>query len=258
MCQSHPSSDPARALETDAALGDLVPIYRAAAASDDGRRCMVAPHPEVRQQIDAALERASEAASVLPAHNVALYPPRKLGLNDGVIIPGTEFPLGTPPSRVQSAAADRAPLRGAVRVIVVLVEFPDRQIQATPERFEELFFSEGTMVTGSVRDYYREVTRGLVDIQGEVVGPFELPETLATYADDDSGMQLELPNARTMARHAAEASNADVDFGPFDKAVAVVHAGEDAAQTVKKGDIWSHKWVLDGGPFQADATRIVR
>jgi immune inhibitor A len=263
MCQSQPSSDIARALETDAALGDLVRIYRAASASDDGQRCMVAPHPDARRRIDEVLERASEAASVFPAHDVALYPPRKLGLNDGVIVPGTEFPIGTSPSRVRMAAADRAPLRGAVRVIVVLVEFPDRKIEATAERFQELFFSEGTMATGSVRDYFREVTRGLVDIQGDVVGPFELPETLATYAGGDSGMQRELPNARTMARHAAEASNADVDFGPFDNdgnglvdAFVVVHAGQDAAETLAKGDIWSHKWLLDGGPFQADAARI--
>jgi immune inhibitor A len=224
---------------------------------------MVAPHPEARQRIEEALRRASEAADAVPAHEVALYPPKKLGLDDGVIIPGTEFPLGTPPARVRAAAAERPPLRAAVRVIVVLVEFPDRKMQATPERFQELFFSEGTMETGSVRDYYREVTRGLIDIQGEVVGPFELPEDLATYADGDSGMQPALPNARTMARHAAEASNPTVDFGPFDNdgngfvdAFVVVHAGRDAAETLAKGDIWSHKWVLDTDAFQADATKI--
>jgi immune inhibitor A len=76
-------------------------------------------------------------------------------------------------------------------------------------------------------------------------------------------MQQALPNARAMARHAAEASNAEVDFGPFDNdgngfvdAFVVVHAGRDGAETNDKGDIWSHKWVLDGGSFQADATQI--
>jgi immune inhibitor A len=223
---------------------------------------MVAPHPDLRERISAALERAS-AAVELPGHRVALQPPRRLGLNDGVIIPGTEFPLGTPPSRVRSAAADRGPLRGALRVIVVLVEFPDKKIEATADRFQELFFSEGTMETGSVRDFYREVTRGQIDIQGEVVGPFELPEPLATYAKGDSGMQPDLPNARTMARNAAEAANPEVDFGPFDNdgngfvdAFVVVHAGADAAATGKPSDIWSHKWVLDTGPFKADKTKI--
>ena len=126
-----------------------------------------------------------------------------------------------------------------------------------------MFFSEGTSATGSVRDYYREVTSGLVDIQGEVVGPYELPETLAAYAGGEAGMQKQLPNAQTMARHAAEAADRDVDFGPFDNdgngqvdAFVVVHAGPDAAETAKKTDIWSHKWILEPDEYVADATRI--
>jgi immune inhibitor A len=243
--------------------GDLVAIYTAAAASDDGRRCMVAPAPALREQIGDAFRQATAAGVALPGHSVHLRPPDRLGLNDGLIIPGTQFPLGTPPSRVRREAAERAPLRGPLQVIVVLVEFPDRKIEATQQRFEELFFSEGSLATGSLRDYFREVTNELVDIQGEVVGPYELPETLATYAGGESGMQQQLPNARTMARHAAEAADPDVDFAPFDNdgnghvdAFVVVHAGADGAETGKGTDIWSHKWVLEPKPYVAEATKI--
>ncbi len=214
-------------------------------------------------KVGEALRRASELAATLPGHRVRLRPPDRLGLNDGLIIPGTRFPLGTPPSRIRSRAAERSPLRGAVRVIVVLVEFSDRKMEATVERFRELFFSEGQMETGSVRDYFREVTNGLVDIQGDVVGPYELPEALATYAGSDSGLRDQLPNAQTMAKHAAEASDGDVDFGPYDNdgngyvdAFVVVHAGPDAAETGHGTDIWSHKWVLDTGEHNADATKV--
>lgn len=244
-------------------IDGLATIYAAAAASEDGQRCMVAPAPDIRRQVDEALQRASDAGVALPGHRIRLRPPDKLGLNDGLIIPGTQFPLGTPPSRVSRQAAERAPLRGAVRVIVVLVEFSDRKMEATPERFEELFFSEGQMETGSVRDYFRDVTGGAVDIQGDVVGPYELPETLAAYAGGESGMQPQLPNARTMALGAAEASDGDVDFGPYDNdgnghvdAFVVVHAGPDGAETGAGGDIWSHKWVLEGGEYDADGTKI--
>jgi len=249
--------------QADRAIGDLAAIYNAAAASEDGQRCMVAPAPALRRQVGEALQRVSDAGATLPGHSARLRPPDKLGLNDGLILPGTRFPLGTPPSRVRREAAVRAPLRGAVQVIVVLVEFPDRKMEATGQRFEELFFSEGTMPTGSVRDYFREVTNGLVDIQGSVVGPYELPETLASYAGGESGMQQRLPNARTLAHHAARASDGDVDFGPYDNdgnghvdAFIVVHAGPDGAETGRGTDIWSHKWVLEPEEYAADTAMI--
>ncbi|HXR30836.1 MAG TPA: M6 family metalloprotease domain-containing protein, partial [Solirubrobacterales bacterium] len=185
------------------------------------------------------------------------------GYNDGLIVPGTKFPLGTPPSTIRSAAAERAPLRGVVRVIVVLVDFSDKQMSATPADLEKLFFSQGEMATGSVRDYYKEVTHGLIDIQGEVVGPLRLPQKLTDYANGEAGIGDTLPSARTMARHAAEAADAKVDFGPYDNdgngyvdAFIVVHAGSGAEVTLKKGDIWSHKWVMEGEEYVTDATKV--
>lgn len=265
MCKSRPVVSPnvLGELAADAELGDIAAIYTAAASSDDGERCMVAPAPQLRRQIGDALRAVAEVEGVPPGHRVRLRPPDKLGLNDGLIIPGTRFPLGTPPSRVRSRAAERAPLRGPVRVIIVLVEFSDHKLQASASHFEELFFSEGQMETGSVRDYFREVTNGLVDIQGDVVGPYELPEPLAAYAGGQSGMQEQFPNARTMARHAAEATDPDVDYGPYDNdgngyvdAFIVVHAGRDGAETNNGNDIWSHKWVLEPEEHVADATKI--
>jgi immune inhibitor A len=253
-----------QALEAEPRLRNLARIYRSAMRSDDGQRCMVAPAPRVRQEIDQALDRIKEGGFRLaPGHSLRLGPPNRLGLNDGVIIPGARFPLGTSPSRIRAAAAERAPLRGAVQVIVVLVEFSDRKMETSRERLEELFFSESTLETGSVRDYFRDVTGELIDIQGQVVGPYELPEPLEAYAGGESGMQAGAPNAQTMARHAAEAADKDVDFGPYDNdknglvdAFVVVHAGLDGAATNKGSDIWSHKWVLVPEAYQADAAEI--
>lgn len=244
-------------------LADVETIYRSAAASDDGQRCMVAPSPKLSDRIAKELKAASKSVKSLPMAEVHARRPRAFGLNDGLIIPGTEFPLGTPPSAIRSAAAERAPLRGTVRVIVVLAQFSDKKMSATKAHFEELFFSQGKMATGSVRDYYKEVSNGLVDIQGQVVGPYRLPQKLSAYAHGESGMGSVLPNARTMARDAAKAADAAVNFAPYDNdgngfvdAFIVVHAGSGAEETGKAGDIWSHKWVLDGGPYAADTTQI--
>ncbi|HKP05468.1 MAG TPA: M6 family metalloprotease domain-containing protein [Chthoniobacterales bacterium] len=189
--------------------------------------------------------------------------PQAPGLNDGMIVPPDEYPLGTPLRAIRSGAAERAPLAGVVRVIVVLVNFPDKQMSHSAAHFNDLFFSQGVMPTKSVREYYKDVTHGIIDIQGQVVGPFTMPQTIAAYAHGAAGLGGVLPNARTMARDAVAAADPTVNFAPFDNdgngfvdAFIVVHAGPGGEVTGNPGDIWSHKWVLDGGARTADGTKI--
>jgi immune inhibitor A len=223
-------------------------------------RCLVSPSPELRLQIR---NRLRVASAELPLGRVTLQTQNRPGFNDGLIIPGREFPLGTPLEAVRRAAARRAPLRGEVRVIVILVDFTDAPMTRTADQFRDLFFSTGRLPNGSVREYFSEVSDGLVTLTGQVVGPYRLPRTLATYAGGQSGVENSEPNARTMARDAAVLANPDVDFGPFDNdrngfvdAFIVVHAGPGAEETANGGHIWSHKWVLAGQPFNADGTQI--
>jgi immune inhibitor A len=153
---------------------------------------------------------------------------------------------------VRTEALRRAPLRGTVRVLVVLVEFPDKRMKrTTAARMQELFFSTGALEHGSVREYFTDVSRRKIRIDGEVVGPYTMPRPLSEYAGSENGTQGAQPNARTLANDALTASVDDVDLGPYDNdgngyvdAFIVVHAGRGAEQTGSPGDIWSHKWVL--------------
>lgn len=244
-------------------LRGLERIYRAAKASDDGQRCCVAPHPKLQSEIDKQLEKLRKRAPDMIGPMLKVRAPTRVGFNDGLLVPGDQLPLGAPPSVARNVALDRAPPRGTVRVIVVLVDFSDHPMVATRQHFEELFFSTGVVPTGSVREYFSDVTNGLVTIAGEVVGPYRMPQTLATYAHGEAGTGGALPNARTMARDAAIAADADVDLAPYDNdgdgfvdAYIVVHAGPGAEVTGNNGHIWSHKWVLSGGEYHADGTRI--
>src|SRR3954447_6643090 len=230
----------------------------------DPTRCAVAPHPDLNDRLKDALTEAREAAGDEIGDRLRLrVEPTRLGLNDGTIVPPEEFPAGTPLTVIRSAAADRAPLRGSVRVIVVLVQFSDKPMNASQSHFHDLFFSTGTVPTGSVRDYYSEVTNGLVTIDGDVVGPYTLPQTLATYANGASGLGAGHPNATTMARDAVIAADPNVNFDPYDNdgngfvdAFIVIHAGSGAEVTGSASDIWSHKWTLDGGARSVDHTKI--
>ena len=65
--------------------------------------------------------------------------PKRLGINDGLIYPADKFPQGTPMSRVRSAALTKGPLRGPIRVLVVLVDFKDKPFQMAPAQNKQHF-----------------------------------------------------------------------------------------------------------------------
>ena len=225
--------------------------------------CMVAPSPELREQIKAELNVLRSTSGSLVGNLLRAAPKVPIGMNDGLIRPGHDFPLGTAAMTIQRAAADRAPLRGETRVLVVLVDFEDKPMAETRQHFEKLFFSTGALPDGSVKEYFAEVTNGLVDIVGEVVGPYRLPQTLQAYANSQSGTGTSQPNARTMAKDAAVIANPEIDFSQYDNdgddyvdAFVVVHAGLGAETTGNVNDIWSHKWVLPGGEFNADGAKV--
>ncbi|MFB6577450.1 M6 family metalloprotease domain-containing protein [Streptomyces sp. NPDC056402] len=180
-----------------------------------------------------------------------------VGLDDGAVTlgPSTDKELITRPE---------TPLKGVIRTIVLLVDFPDRPHDPDlgSGHFDEMLFSNDTFPTGSMRDFYRTVSRfdpatdNGIDIQGEVHGWFRLPQTLSFYADENSGTNENFPrNSQGMARDAVRAALAEgVDFTPFDvlgenmvTALFVIHAGRGAEETRKGGDLWSLKWGIPGG-----------
>ena len=225
--------------------------------------CVVAPAPDLKEKLVDQFERLRGRASALVGRNLTLAGTDHVGLNDGLIFPGTYYPVGTTAAVAQRAALERAPLTGAVRVAVVLVDFSDKAMATgTADRFEELFFSTGVLPHGSVKEYFADVSGGRIDIQGEVVGPYRMPQTIAAYAGADNGVQAATPNARTLANDALTAANPHLDFGPYDNdgngyvdAFIVVHAGRGAEETGAAADIWSHKWVLPS-ERSVDGTKV--
>jgi immune inhibitor A len=246
---AHPSTGPTPRGAAPAAGVDLPWRVREAM-----QPCFVAPSPELQERLDKELVklRGRSKASLLDSFSLAKEP-RALGFNDGMIIPAEEYPFGTPDLVIRSGSADRAPLRGTVRVIVVLVDFSDKQMAAPQQHFRDLFFSTGVIPTGSVKEYFQEATGGLVDITGDVVGPYRMPQTNAWYANGNFGIGKPsgTVRARDMAQDAFDAADPHVNFGPYDNdgngfvdAFIVVHAGSGGEQTGNSNDIWSHKWTL--------------
>ena len=229
------------------------------------RMCAVAPSPELRERLKDAV-RSARVATGLPADGPGslLREPRRLGFNDGVLRPPSAFGPGTDRTRVRAAAHARAPQRGQVRVLVVLVDFADKQFAVDTSRFSDLFFSTGTVPTGSVKEYFTDVSGGLVEIVGEVVGPLRMQETMEWYANGNFGIGNPTgdPRAHFLAENAAREADGVTDLRPYDNdgdgyvdAFVVVHAGRGGEETGDPGDIWSHKWVLPQ-EYAADGTKV--
>jgi immune inhibitor A len=180
-----------------------------------------------------------------------------LGLDDGAVRHG-------PADQKQLIDRPTRTLRGIVRTMVLLVDFPDRE--HSPDHstgyFEQMLFSDKSFPTGSMRDYYRAVSEfdeaagNGIDIQGEVHGWFRMPNPLSFYADGNSGTNENFPrNAQGLAGDAVAAAIAEgVDFSGYDvlgegivTAVFIVHAGRGAEQTLDRNDIWSLKWAIPNG-----------
>lgn len=146
------------------------------------------------------------------------------------------------------------PIAGPLEIIVLLVDFSDNEGHRAASEYAEMLFSQGSFATGSMRDFFREVSGGRVDVTGTVHGWLRMPKTYAYYVDNKSGVDGFYPrNAQKMAEDAViGAQNAGIAFpASLDKlgtsaitGLFIVHAGPGAEVTPPPLDarrIWSHK-----------------
>jgi M6 family metalloprotease-like protein len=146
----------------------------------------------------------------------------------------------------------KAPILGTRKAIVILVEFTDNRANKNSHpssAYEALLFdSTGAVPTGSMYDYFQEVSYGQFFITGEVTSWLELPETNEYYAGDGFGRGEWPQNRRRLAYDAVIAADPYVDFSQYDNdddgivdALFIVHAGPGGEETADSLDIWSHK-----------------
>ncbi|HMI32348.1 MAG TPA: M6 family metalloprotease domain-containing protein, partial [Candidatus Limnocylindrales bacterium] len=182
--------------------------------------------------------------------------------------------LARKPPGMDRAERLKAVTTGHYRVIVILLQFPpDPLIPGDPgfladtlahpsAAYDSLFFTVGTRPQGSVRDYYREASRNLFDIDGVVTRWYTAPHPYSYYADGQFGFGDPPHNAQQMAFDAVVLADQDLDFRQFDSdgpdqtpnsgdddgfvdGIFVVHAGPGAEETASGDDIYSHKFNLD-------------
>lgn len=146
----------------------------------------------------------------------------------------------------------QSPPKANFNAIVILIDFSDNTSQVTATQFDNLIFGTGT---GTVRDYYDEVSYGnltivTVNLPGSL-GWLRAPQTYSYYVNGQNGFGSYPQNAQKLAEDAVALADPLVDFSVYDNnndgyvdALFIVHAGPGAEFTGSNNDIWSHKWSM--------------
>lgn len=226
----------------------------------------------------AVLTLIGSAALAMPPINGAVEPRYPAGVNQ--------------PSQLIHLRDDPA-LEGEWNCLVVLVDFPDypwdRQNDSnfanndrayTQQHFRDMLFSDRSyrhpgarsQYTGSMRDYYTEISSGAFTVQGVATRWYRAPHPYSYYCNqdgqpgtpDDNGFGDYPNNAQGLVRDILEMADADVNLADFDndgdgsvEGLFVVHSGPGAEAIpgdAGAGYIWSHKWWFPG--YQGDGVSI--
>ncbi|MGC2882018.1 M6 family metalloprotease domain-containing protein [Bacillus subtilis] len=178
-----------------------------------------------------------------PAHNIHGMDDHTLGVSHNENIDLISIP--------------RVPVTGELNVMVLLVDFPDLEGKLPKEHYEDLLFSKNSYPTGSMTDYYYEVSKEKVSIHGEVHGWFRMPERYSYYTNGNSGLvPSDSRDARRLAEDAVKTalSHGTKFHSKLDNlndgtvtALFIVHAGQGAEKlnpNISGNHIWSHKWQM--------------
>jgi M6 family metalloprotease-like protein len=169
---------------------------------------------------------------------------------------------------VEASGGQGQPARGmtagCVKNLVVLCRFSDHALGVkTRSRadYDMLFNAfKGHPIlapTGSVRDYYEEVSYGALMLESTVVGWVTLPHSESYYAHGSDGLNNAYPrNAQGMVEDALKLVDPLINFADFDSdddgyidTITIIHSGYGAETGGGGGNwIWSHRWSLGAVP----------
>lgn len=165
--------------------------------------------------------------------------------------------------RKEEQGRNNTATKGTLRNLVVLVQFPDLKFKYGVSDFEKLYNETGYSVSGaqgSVKDYYREVSYGQLDLESIVAGPVTVSKGYANYGENASDSQA----VKDMVAEALslldgqgfDFSRCDADGDGEIDGIDVIHAGYGAEYGGNSRNcIWSHKWQLRSAVYY-DGVRI--
>lgn len=139
---------------------------------------------------------------------------------------------------------------GPRRILVILLEFRDLAFKKSAEDFNNLFnqpnYREDGAI-GSVRDYYDYVSYGQLQLQCDILGPYQATRKMAYYGGNSSAGGKDM-NHYQMFLDAIEHVSQDVQLSDYDADgdgyvdnVHIIFAGYGEEAGASSNAIWSHE-----------------
>ncbi len=151
-------------------------------------------------------------------------------------------------------AAKRQP-NNTDNLLLILVEFSDNpadQLNHPPQAFDDMMFSTGVVPTGSLVEYYQEISYGAFTPAGTVTVWITAPHPYTYYSDGSYGTGSYPNNSQGLLEDCIEILDLAINFSQFDndgdgyaEGIFLVHAGPGAEETGDPDDIWSHAWYYE-------------
>ncbi len=165
-------------------------------------------------------------------------------------------------ARRERAEAKAVKVVGVGTCLVFLVDWSDHAADtvAHPQSaYDSMLFSTGTYPTGSMNDYYQEISYGQYSVGGEASGwhRSSLPYgniTPTDYNDVRSALAALVLEFDPVIDY----SQFDGDSDGYVDALFFVHAGPGREQTGDSNDIWSHAWAFSTPINTADGVACYR
>lgn len=146
------------------------------------------------------------------------------------------------------------PLKDNWNVLVLLVDFNDQEKITPVDYYHDLLFSENKVETGSLREYYAEVSWNQLNIEGDVDGWYRARKKYSDYVDlgkvNTDTLRWKMPKAKELVKETilqAKKRN-NINFSKYDNTgngnidtLIVVYAGEGAERTSNFSYIYPHR-----------------
>lgn len=158
------------------------------------------------------------------------------------------------PIRLQPSTLQPIVLRNAKaqidKILVLLVDFPDRPAQVPIEIIYNRLFGD---YTNSLKEYYKEVSYGRYVPKGELHGWYRAPNLSTYYTNKENGFGKYPNSAEKLVEDVVDiaSQDPDIDWSSFDTNdngyvdnLIVVHSGAEAAWTGDINDFWAHVYII--------------
>ncbi|MCC6548435.1 MAG: M6 family metalloprotease domain-containing protein [Ignavibacteriaceae bacterium] len=148
-----------------------------------------------------------------------------------------------------------------VFALTLLGKYSDyNPIYSTQSLQNQIFDGPTATGTGTVTDYYREVSYNQMHFTGSCRGWYGVPGTMASYVGDNNGLGVQggpkfvldvIQSSDNEINYADYIQYYDSQGNPRIGFIAVIHTGADAAAGAN--NIWSHRWTFtvanNGQPY---------